>query len=731
MNELKRSDRQVTTITKTRQAIFLWIGIVLAVLVVWRQSSEAVWQYLFLLRLPILMALLLVTLPLIAKFWLPAMLKNLFVLRDKWQLTFVIISALIAGMAVILVADIMLLNLPARFGVPEWLKIPQFWQYGLAIALGLPTCLTATDLSREELKGREIWTGVIVGGLSSIVVLLAVNLTREWLASNASLKQLLVDIIYFIAKHDTSGYINPQSGELTVGHLSAIAFLLVGLLVYSLVFIFFKPRPIPERFEASALFYVMLLISVITLFGGGATFYFDYFRVPLLFLFLVFSAGIYWLFQVNHFFELKEDKKVKNKAADPQLSDFKTVLETRLEHQNGEPTLVIVCASGGGIQAAGWTVQVLTGLQRFLGKSFTKAIGLISSASGGSVGTMYYLDRFGSLGFPEDDELDNIFNSATEDGLDAIGWGLAYPDLWRLIGLPFFAPRMLDRGTVLETDWKGEMQDPKKNKSLATWREQILKGEIPIPIFNATLVEDGLRFLIAPMTFGECFEKKYVDFNNLYGDFDIDVVTAARLSATFPYISPICRNNNNNLQRNYHVADGGYFDNSGLFTMVEWLNEWLNPKKNLNIKRVLLLQINAFPQSLPETHITGEGGWFMTFVGPLLTLFSVRNSTQTARNLTEVNILTERWKDQVDIKHFPIFFPSSSEMDNFYKSQKKSQRACFFSQEGQYQPPLSWKLTKKEKQALEDAWESIKKDSTGVVEKIKKLWQEEWNMPDD
>jgi len=111
------------------------------------------------------------------------------------------------------------------------------------------------------------------------------------------------------------------------------------------------------------------------------------------------------------------------------------------------------------------------------------------------------------------------------------------------------------------------------------------------------------------MTFDKHSINKSVDFNTLYAGYDIDVVTAARLSATFSYVSPISRyvGENENPERNYHIADGGYFDNSGMVTMVEWLNEWLDPQKGLNIKRVLLLQINAFPEST-SSKSTIEGG---------------------------------------------------------------------------------------------------------------------------
>ena len=104
--------------------------------------------------------------------------------------------------------------------------------------------------------------------------------------------------------------------------------------------------------------YVMLILMMIAPLSGSLTFYFDYYRVPVFLLFVVIVALMYALFKVDHFFELN-----LNEANNHDLNDFKTAIEKRLEYQGKEKTLVVVCASGGGIQAAGWTVQVLTGLQ--------------------------------------------------------------------------------------------------------------------------------------------------------------------------------------------------------------------------------------------------------------------------------------------------------------------------------------------------------------------------------
>jgi hypothetical protein len=490
-------------------------------------------------------------------------------------------------------------------------------------------------------------------------------------------------------------------------------------------------------------------------------FFFDYYRVlPLLLLLLGFVAT-YTLFKVDHFFVLRPLNYGRESSSVPsQLQDFKVALNNRLEHQGTDKTLVIICASGGGIQAAGWTAQVLMGLQEVVGDDFANAIGLISSVSGGSVGALHYLDRINlptHIPTPGDQE---VFRSATSDSLDAVGWGLAYPDLWRVIGLPFLAPQLCDRGIAIETDWQGEMSVTGTTTWLSTWRNQVLKGEIPIPAFNSTVVDTGDRLVLSPMPFYDFIanypnvnhpetdnvqDLKFQDFNTLYGNYDMSVVTAARLSASFPYVSPVSRpcvvGDDGQIQfppkGNYHIADGGYFDNSGAFTATQWLHCLLGSDQNPGIKRVMIVQINPFPISdgSSQPPASENQGWLMGVIGPLLAMFQVRDSTLISRTQAEVNLLQQRWQqapNPVDIQYFTVSFPSCPQMKEIErKLQRQSSITLkrqkgftfFFDNKGQYEPPLSWKLTDAEKKAIQMAWAQIENAPDHEVQKIKTQWE--------
>ena len=72
---------------------------------------------------------------------------------------------------------------------------------------------------------------------------------------------------------------------------------------------------------------------------------------------------------------------------------------------------------------------------------------------------------------------------------------------------------------------------------------------------------------------------------------DIRIATAARLSASFPYVSPAARPTSDSdsaltdgepgRYTRTHVVDGGYFDNSGLCALTEWLQEGLTERENV------------------------------------------------------------------------------------------------------------------------------------------------------
>src|SRR5258708_29908274 len=89
-----------------------------------------------------------------------------------------------------------------------------------------------------------------------------------------------------------------------------------------------------------------------------------------------------------------------------------------------------------------------------------------------------------------------------------------------------------------------------------------------------------------------------------------------------------------------HLGDGGYFDNSGVFTLSEWLKEasrhsGLNPPPAasplVGRKRILVLQLEAFPDS---NTADGESPkkWYYQLTSPIQTMLTVRSEGQLVRD---------------------------------------------------------------------------------------------------
>ncbi|HLP90379.1 MAG TPA: hypothetical protein VK184_17560 [Nostocaceae cyanobacterium] len=730
-------------------------------------------KYVFYLRYPLVAGLFLFLFPTVLRKVLSPVLENLFVLSSNLQIAIVAGSSVLAGMATTLVTKTILINAHLRFNVDnlittlnnnnQLLNIIESREYLIenitAIILGLPITCLAIHLSLKEEKSRKekpntktkvsLFGSIFFSLIVTFILLGIITAVRYLLKNTCFLDTILLNTFSFL-HIDIAGYViqgqkgcavNDTLGILAPGIEELMAFFVLQFAIYFVLYPILDPKKKLENKGKKSIFnilvvpalaYIPVILSCMVILFGGLSYFLDFFNIPSFVIFIIVSAFSYWLAKTDHYYELKKlNKQSKQSGEDddnstnkPDLDDWIQAINTRLEKSPlKNKILVVVCASGGGIQAAGWTTQVLTGLQEILGTAFTQSIGWISSVSGGSVGTMFYLDRFGENGYPKDDELKLIFDNATDNSLDAIGWGLAFPDLLRFTGFSWVVNKMQDRGSALENDWKCALKDDKA--SLNTWREKAERGIIPIPIMNATLVEDGRRFLISPMTFSskekqETFyipnlqetQSKSIDFNTLYDGYNIDVTTAARLSATFPYVSPVARPEPKpNLLEIFHVADGGYFDNFGVATSVELLEKFLSSDHSQEIRKVIFLEINAFPNSQISNENQGKPGWLMAVIGSIEALLNVRSSTQTDANSLHVKLIKERWrngaKSNIDIENFNITFPVEKQQE---------------------EQPLSWKLTPTQKKNIQDGWNMLvegRVKNDDVISRLKDKW-EEW-----
>jgi hypothetical protein len=673
----------------------------------WPYSLESLLigiEYAYLMRFQLLAALLLAAGLPICYYLIPSVFTGLFDGRGFWSFSFIVWAAFQLAWTIMVTCRLVLVYGPARFvrarsvevqpvrsrtvvafgllAVPLVVVLflgtaePGALSKSLAAALGLflaVSVLGVTAFLHFAIEGK--------GGMSAKSVFPSFGFLETkgpahrswfWRFVGSSLARLGPDL--------TAGILSGD--RLRSGHEMAMIALGTFLVVYGTVGWLFSPsRSTPEQ-QPAALFFLLFLLTMFTWFLSGAAFFLDRTRLPVFTTLLAVSL-LTGFVRTDHEFVITR--------ADSRDSGMLSPSEVVHSWENGKrnknsKTITIVATAGGGIRAAAWTAEVMTRLQQHC-TELSSSVLLVSSVSGGSVGSMFVVGPYSSEdgSYPVTDaELYAIRFNTSRSSLSAVGWGLAYPDLARTA--PFvgsFVPETFDRGWSLENAWATAWRDAgQKEPVMSRWREDVRHGTRPAVIFNATSSESGERFLIAST---DTISKGTEQFYNRFPDSDIGVATAARLSATFPYVSPLARPSAGAIANAYHVGDGGYYDNSGLLSAVEWLSD---AKEALKDHTVLLIVIDAKPGKSKKG---SPWSWQKQIIGPLETLLHVRTSSQQVRDSIELDMAIGYLGAQtpkVTVIPAPFLFATESPA------------------------PLSWHLTKGQMEEIGDSWREPLNDAS-------------------
>lgn len=533
------------------------------------------------------------------------------------------------------------------------------------------------------------------------------------------------------------------------GHTLATSMFVFFLIIYLIVGYF-----VPPGVGMTAISYVMLLLTVVCWMIAGMTFFLDRYRFPVLVSIILLMIAASMTSDAD-IYTVRDLTLVDQRGIQQKLTPREVLYRgkrpakdaAQIDSAPKRNYVILVAADGGGIQAAVWTTQVLTGIEEHCRQIFPNeshercggAIRLISSVSGGSVGAMHFVNAYDKEdGLPAN--LAQIRENAMESSLDPVAWGMAYPDLARTF-VPFYSslrfhPFNSGRGQALEAKWIEQECKTGRctlDQNLSEWRVGVKEGWRPSVIFNATIAETGERLLIGTSdicaTTRECAErtkqqpkvpgqtpaapqeiedKRRVGRWNFY-DFmsekDISIATAARLSASFPYITPAARaSSDGSPGQRMHIVDGGYYDNYGMSSLIEWLNEALENDEKLcknpkledvsscqnRITDVLVVQIrgNTAADTNSLANVESGKGWYYQLAAPLLAMTNVRTTGQLSHNEAEFNLFQNYWRGKINIE-----------------------TAIFQYENGNKEPsPLSWHLTDRQKQNVRDAWQKIVKE---------------------
>jgi hypothetical protein len=625
-------------------------------------------RYVYLLRVPFLTGGALAILPVVSLFLWRQLLGNLFVL-GKWNIFWTTMAMVMLTWGILVMARVVLLNGQNRFGVRQGMTRDVVSGRALITveALTLPMIVAVVfsngqvgDMRTGALRLGAAAGGILVAHVLGYVALLAAvfvsprygtpadrrypvpfDFMRSWLDWAYEFKwewweRALGRLGRRLPSAFSAGYLDPYTGLLYPGHWLCLMMFGFTFLLYLFIGKFGREIDVP------AIGYLLLLLILLSWILSALAFFLDRYKVPLLFVGVLFVLAGSLTPQSDHYYSVKSEAPPRP-ASPASILTAAPRLGPDAEHPRGR--VVVVATAGGGIQAAAWTAQVLTGLQSELRQrfpndpvSFADSIALISSVSGGAVGTLFFANQYakpqGDAGFvASGDALQTIVETSEKPSLNDVGWALAYADFWRVF-FPYIKSeqdKLIDRGWTLEEGWRksGNIQ-----ASLSDWREGVNEGWRPALIFNSTIVETGEPLLLATTDIRPTAPTNGPDWRTLKDIFpncpecDVPVATAVRLAASFPFVTPASRAIKEG--RPFHVVDGGYYDNYGVYSLLEWLREALASTAANKRPDILIIQIRSFPSD--PLALAKNQGWFYQMEAPLKGLMSVRTAGQLLRD---------------------------------------------------------------------------------------------------
>ena len=472
----------------------------------------------------------------------------------------------------------------------------------------------------------------------------------------------------------------------------------------------FRDIPILAMPAGTSLFliftlYLMLTSALHTWFRGWSTFV--TFAIFLLFNYL-FSTNFFYAssyaFGLNYNTEKAsyspENIRGYNAGESTLDSDKKNMLEIlnkwRIKNSPNtiltkqKPKLVLINTSGGGLRSSLWTFEVMQFADNILDGELMNHTFLITGASGGMVGAGYIRELFyrkrlnKKFDFYNKRYRDNI----ARDILNPIAFSIAVNDLF--LRFQTFKDGdytyKMDRGFAFETGLNDNTENVFKTRRLQDYYLPEKNAEIPLMILTPTILNDGRKMYVStqPISFITRREtNSNVDYNpNIEGiEFsrffakqnakNLLFSSALRMSATFPYITPVISMPSVPI---VELMDAGARDNYGVQTSMKFLytfRDWISS----NTSGVVIIQIR---DRFKEFQIDPNGNKTLmkTLTTPMGAFYSNTFNIQDFGNDAVYQYCNSWFDGKIDVIDFQLH---NQKPDNI---------------------SLSWHLTNKEKRRI-------------------------------
>jgi hypothetical protein len=398
---------------------------------------------------------------------------------------------------------------------------------------------------------------------------------------------------------------------LNQNHKAAFIFQIITIvsLISLGLFSSFSAFEIPASASLFLLFtmFLMLFSSFYTWFRGWSTVIFFTFLIAFNFLhkldFLLNENRAYGLnyktvkapYNFDRFKQMDIDYEKLNKDRNATLDILnKWKVKNTFNREPGhKPKMVFINVSGGGLRSSLWTLYTLQYADSILNGKLLSKTQLITGSSGGMVGAAYLRELYLRK---QENKISSYYGAdyrtnISKDILNPIAFTIATSE-W-LFPLKSFVvdnhKYSQDRGYAFEQRLE-ENTGNVFNKRLGDYKLPEANSYIPMMIFSPSIVNDGRKMLISPQGISYATQNAKTDktdYSKLFDAIEYSsffkqqsaentlFTSVLRMSATFPYISPVVSLPS---EPRIEIMDAGLRDNYGLettFRFIKTFNDWI------------------------------------------------------------------------------------------------------------------------------------------------------------
>ena len=401
-------------------------------------------------------------------------------------------------------------------------------------------------------------------------------------------------------------------------HFAAVLSILVAVafLILTGFFLEYKLFQIPAGASITLFFAILIGVS------GAISYFLQSWSVPFFVLFLVvlnFFYRVDWIDPRNKAYGLNYNNKNEWPSYEHQFVDSASnngyaekdrqnmigiLNRWKLKQGEEKPLLVLMATSGGGNRSATFTMNVLQELDSLTnGQIFNKTF-LITGASGGMIGATYFRELYRqklkgkNINLQDEKYVDNI----AEDLLNPIFSSFVARDILAPTQHFYVGPYryIKDRAYSFEMKLNSNTEGILNNR-LKDYVQDESSAAIPLMIYHSMVNRDAKKILIStqPVRFmaqppkdstqnnAEPDAIDFVSFFSKQDPYNLRMLTALRMNATFPVVLPSVWLPTKPV---IDVMDGGLRDNYGIENNLRFLSsmsDWIKE----NTRGVLVVQI--------------------------------------------------------------------------------------------------------------------------------------------